>query len=108
MEFTIDMLSNVIQELKHPELKAMPDEDSHLDHPREVLAVSTEVPRPAGRHYRDDSERPIIWEATDKDRRESSLTASRPSNSELDLYTPARDYIVSATNKVVRRLERAG
>ena len=113
MDFTDDMIRDVLFALKYPDLRAQHTEDGHFELAEQEVVepvLEKQPPRPSGRHFRDDSmpaKGAFSTSSTIQPFRESSAK-HRQVMSDDKLYTPARDYIVTVINRIIRRLERAG
>ncbi|MCL2136708.1 MAG: hypothetical protein FWH40_04200 [Coriobacteriia bacterium] len=105
MNFTDNMIRDVLFALQHPEARAQHADDGHFE-PDEAIEGTAEIefPRPAGKHFRDDPE--VISEELERQEPDPLLTMVDEANDEDELETLARDYMVAATNQVVRKLER--
>jgi hypothetical protein len=111
MDFTDDMIRDVLYALRHPEVRARHARVERSE-PRHFAeqAPAPVAGRPAGRHYLEEPvmvtmpvEQSVQIDA-DAERR---LAMVEQLSKEDELHTLTRDYIVAATNQVVRKLERA-
>jgi hypothetical protein len=104
MDFTDDMICDVLYALQHPELQAQHAERGRFE-PTETTEIETN--RPIGRHFRDDSEQTVAVAIEPTLDVSTTLIDSQWQSQDTELHTLTRDYIVAATNHVVRKLERA-
>lgn len=111
MDFTDAMIREVLDALQGPGVQSRHAAGGGFDSQgagENTAEMSSS--RPAGRHYRSDSEAgPIatLLTPTDDADAERRLAMVEELSKEDELHVLTRDYIVAATNHVVRKLERA-
>ena len=111
MNFTNDMIREVLYALQHPEVRVRHAQTGSFESKDADQSTDTEAIRPAGRHFRGEPESnltPAMLSAKDETEAERRLAMVEQLSKEDELHTLTRDYIVAATNQVVRKLERAG
>jgi len=116
MDFTDDMIKEVLFALQHPELQEQNAEKDQLDQvvtiePAEAVEqLADDSPRPKGRHYKVDGASRESQDSPDSTADNNAvlrrLNEVEKMTQDDELHILTRDYIVAVTNQVVRRLER--